>query len=128
MSRRRVLIADREPDVADTLATVLTLHGLEAVAVYTGSDALDVISRDSPDASVLGLDLPGVDDRRLGPGQRFGPGRGLGPRRCRLGLGGSLKGGGEHAGVLSLELGLGRDGPRACVSAGLGSGGIVRFR
>lgn len=60
MSCRRVLIADREPDVADTLATVLTLHGLEAVTVYTGPDAMAAIARNRPDATVLSLDLPGA--------------------------------------------------------------------
>ncbi|MFO0852468.1 MAG: response regulator [Gemmataceae bacterium] len=60
MSCRRVLVADRVPDTADTLVTLLTLHGLEATAVYTGPDALAAITRDRPDATVLSLDLPGV--------------------------------------------------------------------
>lgn len=47
--------------MADTVATLLTLHGFQVTTVYSGTDLLTAVSKFTPDAAVCGLDLPGVN-------------------------------------------------------------------
>jgi DNA-binding response OmpR family regulator len=73
----KVLIADDEKLIADTLALILNQGGFEARAVYTSRKALEVASSFQPDmlvSDVLMTDLNGVDAaiqmRQLLPGIR----------------------------------------------------------
>ena len=62
--RLKVLIADDEKVIADTLAMILNLGGFEARAVYTGQNALDLAPAFQPDmliSDVLMADINGVD-------------------------------------------------------------------
>jgi DNA-binding response OmpR family regulator len=62
--RPKVLIADDEKLIADTLALILNQGGFEARAVYTCQKALEVSSAFQPEvliSDVLMADLNGVD-------------------------------------------------------------------
>ncbi|HEY3704654.1 MAG TPA: response regulator [Terracidiphilus sp.] len=63
-SKPRVLIADDEKLIADTLALILNQGGFDARAVYTCSKALEVAPTFRPDmliSDVLMADLNGVE-------------------------------------------------------------------
>lgn len=62
--KTKVLIADDEKIIADTLAMILNLGGFEARAVYTCEKALEMAPAFQPDmliSDVLMADLNGVD-------------------------------------------------------------------
>jgi DNA-binding NtrC family response regulator len=45
----RILIADDEKVIADSLVKILASHGYEASAVYNGEDAVETALREKPD-------------------------------------------------------------------------------
>jgi CheY-like chemotaxis protein len=62
--RPKVLVADDERVIADTLATILNQSGFEAVAVYSGEKALELAASFQPDmliSDVIMADLNGID-------------------------------------------------------------------
>ena len=71
----KVLVADDERVIADTLAMILNQSGFEARAVYSGEKALEMTSTFEPDmliSDVIMADLNGIDAaiqiRALRPG------------------------------------------------------------
>jgi DNA-binding response OmpR family regulator len=63
-TKPKVLIADDEKVIADTLAMILNLGGFDARAVYTCQKALEVAPAFQPDmliSDVLMTDINGVD-------------------------------------------------------------------
>jgi CheY-like chemotaxis protein len=56
-----VLVADDEPDTAQSLAQLLTILGFEARAAATPLDALRLAAAHPPDAVVMDLGWPGAD-------------------------------------------------------------------
>jgi len=71
----RVLIVDDEANLRSSLAEFLALDGFECVGAASGEEGLDLLSRESFDALLLDLRMPGIDGletlRRLG---ESGPG------------------------------------------------------
>ncbi|MBI4355661.1 MAG: response regulator [Candidatus Omnitrophica bacterium] len=59
--RRRILIADDEPDIVDILATQLTAQGYETLAAHDGFTALQFARHEKPDLVILDLHLPKLD-------------------------------------------------------------------
>jgi CheY-like chemotaxis protein len=60
----KVLIADDERVIADTLAMILNQSGFEARAVYSGEKALELATTFAPDmliSDVIMADLNGID-------------------------------------------------------------------
>jgi len=60
----KVLVADDERVIADTLAMILNQSGFEARAVYSGEKALELASSFAPDmliSDVIMADLNGID-------------------------------------------------------------------
>ena len=60
----KVLVADDERVIADTLATILNQSGFEARAVYTGERALELAPEFQPEmliSDVIMADLNGID-------------------------------------------------------------------
>ena len=57
----RVLVADDERVIADTLAMILNQSGFEARAVYSGEGALDLAQSFQPDMLILDYMLPDVN-------------------------------------------------------------------
>jgi CheY-like chemotaxis protein len=63
-SRPKVLIADDERVIADTLAMILNQSGFDARAVYSGEAAIDTVSDFEPDmlvTDVIMADLNGIE-------------------------------------------------------------------
>jgi CheY-like chemotaxis protein len=63
-TKPKVLVADDERVIADTLAMILNQSGFEARAVYSGEKALELASTYKPDmliSDVIMADLNGID-------------------------------------------------------------------
>jgi CheY-like chemotaxis protein len=54
----RVLIADDNPDAANTLATYLRLSGHRPVVAFDGSEALQLAAEERPDVMLVDLGMP----------------------------------------------------------------------
>ena len=57
----RILIADDEPNIANTLARILEREGFETMAVYGGEAAMEAAELFKPDVLLTDLMMPGVD-------------------------------------------------------------------
>ena len=53
ISGKTVLVVDDEPAVANTLAIILRKKGFNAMAVYSGEDAIRAVEKLSPDYAVV---------------------------------------------------------------------------
>jgi DNA-binding response OmpR family regulator len=63
-AKPRVLVADDERVIADTLAIILNQSGFEAIAVYSGEKAVEMAESIKPDmliSDVIMTDLNGID-------------------------------------------------------------------
>src|ERR1035438_7158846 len=63
-AKPRVLVADDEPVIADTLAMILNQSGFDSRAVYSGEKALEMASSFQPQmliSDVIMADLNGID-------------------------------------------------------------------
>ena len=61
MSTGKILLVDDEPDIVETAAFMLRIHGY---TVYTASDGLECIEKarcDQPDIILLDIMMPGMD-------------------------------------------------------------------
>jgi DNA-binding response OmpR family regulator len=75
MERKRVLLVDDEPEIADVLRAYLEREGLSVETCGTVADALTFLEREAPDVLVLDVTLPdgsGLDVLRAAsaPGSR----------------------------------------------------------
>ncbi len=61
----RVLCVDDHPDTADSLGTLLTLHGYAVAVAHNGAAALAVAPDFAPQACVLDITMPGIDGNEL---------------------------------------------------------------
>jgi DNA-binding response OmpR family regulator len=62
--KSRILVADDEELIADTLALILNLNGFEATAVYSGEDAVQMAPKLKPDVLISDVNMgrmSGVD-------------------------------------------------------------------
>ncbi|VXB34531.1 PAS/PAC sensor hybrid histidine kinase [Burkholderia sp. 8Y] len=58
--RRRILVVDDNVDAADALTALLELEGHEVRTVYSGEEAVDILSHYGPQIVLLDLGLPGM--------------------------------------------------------------------
>ena len=58
---QRILVADDEPNIADTLARILQTSGFEAIAVHSGEAAVATASTFLPDVAILDVMLGGLN-------------------------------------------------------------------
>ena len=61
LAHPRILVVDDFREVADLLTEVLSLHGMEARAAYSGAQALRMAQEFHPDALLLDLGMANVD-------------------------------------------------------------------
>ncbi|HUD22782.1 MAG TPA: response regulator [Acidobacteriaceae bacterium] len=59
-SKRKVLVADDEQVIANTLAVILNQAGFEARAVYSGEQALDALESFQPDMLITDVIMTGI--------------------------------------------------------------------
>ena len=64
-ARRRILVVDDQPDVADTLAAMLEQLGQEVRVAYSAGSALAVVREQPPDVAFLDLSMPDTDGSEL---------------------------------------------------------------
>jgi CheY-like chemotaxis protein len=57
----QILIVDDEPQLADTLATILQRAGYAANAVYSGDEALSFLAAQPTSLVVMDVIMPGMD-------------------------------------------------------------------
>ena len=60
-TRTKVLVADDEKMVANTLAIILNRAGFEARAVYSGDEVLDETESFEPDLLISDVMTPGIN-------------------------------------------------------------------
>jgi CheY-like chemotaxis protein len=65
LSNLRFLLVDDNEDAANSLAMLLDIIGHNTQVVYTGLDALDIISRDQFDVVLLDIGLPDIDGYKV---------------------------------------------------------------
>lgn len=65
MPRRRVLVADDDPQAAQGLAALLKHLGHDVDLAHDGPAALEAAQRKEPHVVILGLGLPGLDGCRV---------------------------------------------------------------
>ena len=58
---KRVLLAEDEPNIVESLKFVLERAGFDVAVEIDGREALDVTLNDTPDVLVLDVMLPGID-------------------------------------------------------------------
>jgi CheY-like chemotaxis protein len=56
-----VAVVDDEPIVADTLAEILSLHGYESKALYSGEAAVEEAEDSRPEIVLIDVRMPGID-------------------------------------------------------------------
>lgn len=56
----KILIADDEPTIADTLATILRLDGFDTAAVYDGNRAIEEARKWKPELFLTDVLMPGI--------------------------------------------------------------------
>jgi len=61
----RILCVDDNKDSADSLVSLLTIYGYDALACYEGWSALAAVENECPDACLLDLNMPGMDGDEL---------------------------------------------------------------
>ena len=59
--RERILVIDDEPDIRKTLKMTLEYEGYEILTAATGSEGLDRVRAERPDAILLDIKMPGMD-------------------------------------------------------------------
>jgi CheY-like chemotaxis protein len=59
--RPKVLVVDDEHVIADTLAIILNQHGFDALAVYTGTGAVEQARNIRPDLIISDVIMPDMD-------------------------------------------------------------------
>lgn len=57
----RVLVVDDDPQVLKLLRVNFELEGYDVLTATNGEEALDLVGRDSPDAIVCDVMMPGID-------------------------------------------------------------------
>lgn len=60
-TRKRILVVDDEKDIVETIAYNLRRNGYDALVAETGTDAINIATRETPDLIILDLMLPGMD-------------------------------------------------------------------
>jgi two-component system cell cycle response regulator DivK len=56
-----VMVVDDNPTMVEMLSMALNIFGHNALAAYSGEDALERIPRELPDLVLLDLTMPGID-------------------------------------------------------------------
>lgn len=60
-TKAKILVIDDERTVADTLKTIFSKAGMEAMAVYSAEQALTLMSQWVPQMAIIDVQLPGMN-------------------------------------------------------------------
>ena len=64
-ARHRVLVVDDNPDAADSLGEMLTLHHFDVRVVYDGEEAFKIAKSFKPEVAFIDLNMPRMDGLEL---------------------------------------------------------------
>ena len=64
-AQRRILVADDNPDIADTIAELLELDGHQVRIAYDGQQALEAFHSYGPDIVISDIGMPGLTGYQL---------------------------------------------------------------
>ncbi|HIZ27795.1 MAG TPA: response regulator [Candidatus Adamsella sp.] len=62
---KRILIADDETDIVETLQFMLEVEGFECLTAYNGEDALNLAKREMPDLLILDVMMPKINGYKV---------------------------------------------------------------
>lgn len=62
---KRILIADDETDIVETLQFMLEVEGFECLTAYNGEDALNIAKREMPDLLILDVMMPKINGYKV---------------------------------------------------------------
>lgn len=63
MIRKKILVADDEPDIVRTISIMLEMEGYDVITAVSGEDAIDKIHINNPDLIILDVILPGINGK-----------------------------------------------------------------
>jgi CheY-like chemotaxis protein len=69
----KVLVADDNRDAAESLAILLSLSGYSVLVAHSGAAALELASREQPDALILDIGMPELNGYEVARGVREQP-------------------------------------------------------
>jgi len=58
---KKIMIVDDEPDTVDLVKLVLETEGFEVITAYSGSECLEKLKSEKPDAVLLDIMMPEMD-------------------------------------------------------------------
>src|SRR5512136_2517129 len=58
---KKIMVVDDEPDTVDLVKLVLETEGFEVITAYSGSECLDKLEKEKPDAVLLDIMMPEMD-------------------------------------------------------------------
>lgn len=59
--KTKVLVVDDDRRMVKTISDILTVKGHEAIAAYTGEEAVEKVKSDNPDCVLMDIRMPGMD-------------------------------------------------------------------
>ena len=62
---KKILIADDETDIVETLQFMLEVEGFECLTAYNGEDALNLAKREKPDLLILDVMMPKINGYKV---------------------------------------------------------------
>lgn len=62
---KKILIADDETDIVETLQFMLEVEGFECLTAYNGEDALNLAKREMPDLIILDVMMPKINGYKV---------------------------------------------------------------
>ncbi len=62
---KKILIADDEIDIVETLQFMLEVEGFECITAYNGEDALNLAKREHPDLIILDVMMPKINGYKV---------------------------------------------------------------
>lgn len=58
---KKIMVVDDEPDTVDLVKLVLETEGFEVITAYSGSECIDKLVKEKPDAVLLDIMMPEMD-------------------------------------------------------------------
>ena len=65
LNGKRILVAEDEPDQMEFISTILEDHGVTVFKAHNGTQALEMVRSEKPDAMTLDISMPGMDVMKL---------------------------------------------------------------
>jgi len=64
---KKIMVVDDEPDIRQTVKTILTKNGFSVVTANNGDDCLKKVGKEKPDLILMDIMMPGTPVREIVP-------------------------------------------------------------